>query len=157
MSIREAGPQDAEAIAALVNRAYEVEMFFVAGDRTSADRVRAALAAGVFLVDTDSGGELAACVHTSMDGARAHFGMLAVHPAQQGRGRGRTLIAEVERRARTHGAVAMDIEVVNLRTDLVTFYERLGYRAVGTRPYEHRPVRQPCHFICMTKPLVSRP
>jgi N-acetylglutamate synthase-like GNAT family acetyltransferase len=157
MSIREAGPQDAEAIAALVNRAYEVEMFFVAGDRTSAERVRSALEAGTFLVDEDPAGEVAACVHVSMDGTRAHFGMLAVDPVRQGRGRGRALIAEAERRARTQGATALDIEVVNLRTDLVVFYERLGYRAVGTRPYEHRPVRQPCHFICMTKPLVERP
>ncbi len=35
------------------------------------------------------------------------------------------------------------------------FYERLGYVATATAPYEHRPLLQPCHFILMTKPLDS--
>jgi hypothetical protein len=51
----------------------------------------------------------------------------------------------------------MTIKVVNLRTDLLLRYERLGYAATGTEPYVHRPVLQPCHFVLMEKPLAQAP
>ena len=39
--IRAAGTDDAEVLARLVNTAYEVEQFFVDGDRTNAEDIRA--------------------------------------------------------------------------------------------------------------------
>ncbi len=154
MNIRNATSDDAGAIARLVNQAYKVEAFFVAGDRTNPDDVRRLMSTGSFLVvDGDAAGEIAACIYTSLSGGRAYFGMLAVDPTKQRRGLGRALIDECERRARAAGARAMDIKVVNLRTDLLHRYERLGYLVDGTEPYEHRPVLQPCHFVVMTKTL----
>jgi GNAT superfamily N-acetyltransferase len=79
--------------------------------------------------------------------------MLAVRPDAQGRGLGGRLIAEAEAWAARAGASVMDIKVVNLRTDLLPRYARMGYVATGTEPYEHRPVLQPCHFILMEKGL----
>jgi GNAT superfamily N-acetyltransferase len=79
--------------------------------------------------------------------------MLAVRPDAQGRGLGGRLIAEAEARAARAGASVMDIKVVNLRTDLLPRYTRMGYVATGTEPYDHRPVLQPCHFILMEKGL----
>jgi GNAT superfamily N-acetyltransferase len=135
-----------------VNEAYEVEAFFVAGDRTHADEVGRLIDLGQCLVaETDDG--LQACVHLSVQGDRGYFGMLAVRPEAQGRGLGQRLIVEVERCAQRAGCQAIDIKVVNLRTDLIAFYERRGYRPVGAEPYVHRPVLQPCHFVVMTKSL----
>ena len=61
-SIRCATPADLGALTDLVNRAYQVEAFFVEGDRTTPDEVRALAEAGKFLV-LDAGGELAAAVY----------------------------------------------------------------------------------------------
>lgn len=158
MNIRQATLDDADAIARLVNQAYQVEAFFVAGDRTNPDDVRGLMHTGSFLVahDDDGGGapgEIDACVYTSLSGRRAYFGMLAVDPSKQRRGLGRALIDACERRAQAAGAQSMDIKVVNLRTDLLRRYERLGYLVAGTERYAHRPVLQPCHFVVMTKAL----
>lgn len=151
-SIRVARSGDTDAVVAIVNEAYRVEAFFVAGDRTHARETGALVEAGEILVAEDAGVVLA-CVHVSVRDGRGYFGMLAVRPDAQGRGLGGQLIAEAERRAADAGAIAMDIKVVDLRTDLMPRYARLGYRVAGTEPYEHRPVLQPCHFVLMTKSL----
>lgn len=152
MTFRVADDRDAAAIADLVNTAYEVEAFFVAGDRTSTADIRRLMAGGVFLVAGTSDA-IDGVVYTTTHGDRGYFGMLAVDPAQQGRGLGRALVAACEARAREAGCRAMDIKVVNLRTDLLALYGRLGYVEAGTEPYEHRPVLQPCQFVLMTKDL----
>jgi GNAT superfamily N-acetyltransferase len=154
--VRTATPADAEAVAALVNRAYEVEAFFVAGDRTSAAEVRHLMTEGrVLVVDReDAAGGVVACVFTSMERNRGYFGMLAVAPEAQKHGLGRALIEACESNARDGGCGAMTIKVVNLRTDLLRRYERLGYLVTGTEPYVHRPVLQPCHFVTMEKSLL---
>ena len=151
MQIREASLADAPAIAALVNRAYEVEHFFVAGDRTNVDAVAGMMMTGVFLLAEDDAGVSCACVYTSARPPRAYFGMLAVDPALQKRGFGRALITAAESRAQAAGCTSMDIKVVDLRKDLMRFYDHLGYLVTGTEPYEHRPVLQPCHFVTMAK------
>jgi len=153
VSLRLAGPPDAAAIARLVNRAYEVERFFVQGDRTSPDDVRTLLGRGVFILAMNEQDSLQGCVHVHVSGAGGRFGMLAVEPGAWGQGIGRRLIDAAEARAREGGAEMMTIEVVNLRTDLFPLYEKLGYQRAGTAPYVHRPVIQPCHFVVMTKQL----
>jgi GNAT superfamily N-acetyltransferase len=155
VTVRIAVPDDAAAVAALVNRAYQVEAFFVAGDRTNAKEVRQLMEQGrILAVDCDPPHEgIVGCVFTSVNGGRGYFGMLAVAPEAQGRGLGRALIEACESAARDAGCHVMAIKVVNLRTDLIQRYERLGYVATGTEPYVHRPVLQACHFVNMEKPL----
>ena len=92
-------------------------------------------------------------MYVSVSGERGYFGMLAVAPDHRGRGFGHALIQAAEDHARAAGCRVMDIKVVNLRAELFAFYERLGYRVVGTEPYEHRPVLQPCHFVRLEKQL----
>lgn len=153
MTTRPATMDDAEAIAALVNRAYEVERFFVEGDRVTPAAVRQDLGTGEIHLVIGAGGALHACIYVRVTGDRGYFGMLAVDPAEQGRGLGRALIQMAEDQARARGARVMDISVVHLRADLLDFYRRLGYVATGTEPYVHRPVIQPVHFITMEKVL----
>jgi GNAT superfamily N-acetyltransferase len=152
--IRAAGAADAEALAALVNTAYQVETFFVDGDRTNPEDIRAEMARGTFLVAASAGARLDGCVYVSAREPAGYFGMLAVAPAAQRRGLGRRLIAAAEDWLRAAGRDRVHILVVNLREDLVAFYERLGYTRTGTEPYVHRPVKQPCWFVRMEKRLV---
>jgi ribosomal protein S18 acetylase RimI-like enzyme len=150
--VRPAREGDTEAIVAIVNDAYRVEAFFVGGDRTNPGEVRMLIEAGEFLV-AEEADRIVGCVQVAVRNGRGYFGMLAVPTTAQGRGIGRRLIAEAEQVARNAACPAMDIKVVNLRTDLVPLYDSLGYVATGTEPYVHRPVIQPCHFVTMTKRL----
>lgn len=156
--IREATPEDASAIAGLVNSAFRVEAFFKKGDRTDADEIRDMMSRGRFLLldEPMQGREpvLAACVYTTCAGERAYFGMLAVRPDSQGRGLGRRLIDAVEAVARDAGCHEMEIHIVNLREELPPFYRALGYVERGTLPFpEDGDATRPCHFIVMTKTL----
>jgi len=152
ITIRHAGEADAEAVARIVNQAYEVERFFVLGDRTSSQDVLAHVRRGILLVATE-GEATVGCVYAEIHGDRGSFGMLAVAPGRQGAGLGRQLIDAAERHIRDAGGRSIDIRVVNLRHDLLPRYRRLGYVDVGTEPYVHRPTIQPCHFVLMRKEL----
>ncbi|HVQ42741.1 MAG TPA: GNAT family N-acetyltransferase [Vicinamibacterales bacterium] len=147
-----AAPDDIPDLVRVINAAYEVEKFFVSGDRTAEDTVRRLMSKGAFLVTRDYG-RLAGCVYVELRGARAYFGMLSVEPARQGSGLGRRLVDEAEQYARDHGCEAMDIRVVNLRSELLPFYRKLGYVERATEPVDDPRALQPFHFILMSKAL----
>lgn len=86
------------------------------------------------------------------------FGPYAVNPQAQGRGVGKALLAMAEDFARQRGAVALQIDVVNHRSDLFPYYSRRGFVQVGTRPFYsncdlERDITRPTHFVTMEKPL----
>jgi ribosomal protein S18 acetylase RimI-like enzyme len=158
--LRVARADEAPAVAALVNAAFQVEAFFKRGDRTDASEVGDLMVRGEFLVldgpgaPGDASTGLAACVYVQVNDDRGYFGMLSIDPRFQRRGLGRSVVAAVESYFRARGCRAVDIQVVNLRQELPPFYERLGYAASGTLPFpEDGSSRQPCHFIVMTKAL----
>jgi predicted N-acetyltransferase YhbS len=151
--LREATAPDASAIAALINAAFEVERFFVEGSRTNVNEILEHMRKGRFLV-TEAGGRMTGCVYYESRGERGYFGLLAVHPADKGKGLGRMMVAAVEDELRKAGCQAVDIRVVNLRRELPPFYRRLGYEETGTEPFTAgAATKQACHFICMSKPL----
>ncbi|HUJ56980.1 MAG TPA: GNAT family N-acetyltransferase [Kofleriaceae bacterium] len=147
-SVRRATHRDADALARLVNAAYAIESFFVDGDRTHAGEIGDLLGRGAFVVLEQPGG-LAAAVYVQ----RGYFGMLSVHPERQGLGLGRRLVQVAEAMCEAEGCDAVDLRIINLREELGRWYRSMGYREVGTAPYEHRPVKQPCHFVEMRKVL----
>ena len=61
------------------------------------------------------------------------------------------MIAAAEAYCRDAGCVALDINVVNLRTELPPFYKRLGYVETGSAPFTDPRATRPCHMIVMTK------
>ncbi len=67
----------------------------------------------------------------------AYFGMFAIEPDAHGGGLGKTVIAEAERRvSELWGANQMVMTVINLRDELIAWYERRGYRQTGaTLPF----------------------
>jgi len=77
------------------------------------------------------------CTPTVSDTNAAYFGMFAIDPTIHGGGLGKTLIAEAERRVQALWAAnQMVMTVINLRTALIAWYERRGYRLTGaTLPF----------------------
>jgi GNAT superfamily N-acetyltransferase len=158
-AIREARPEYAPAIAALVNLAYRVEDFFKIGDRTDADEIRSIIERDRFLVVEDAD-RLVACAYLAIEGERGHFGMLSVHPEAQGGGLARTLIEHMEQTCAAGGCRYLDLEYVNLREELPTMYRRLGFEVTGEEPWpaEHlHRISRPAHFITMSKALTPSP
>jgi N-acetylglutamate synthase-like GNAT family acetyltransferase len=155
VSVRRAQPSDAPALAALVNRAYQVEGFFVDGNRTNPDEVRELVSGGSFLVlEDDQGIAAAVYVESRPERASGYIGMLSVEPRLQGKGIGTRLVRIAEAMLEALGATTVELQIVNLREELGRWYRSLGYREVGTAPYTHRPVKQPCHFVEMQRSLV---
>jgi predicted N-acetyltransferase YhbS len=151
---RSASSADSEQIARLVNAAFGPERFFIDGDRTNPDKVRALLQKGKFLLAEESGA-LVGCVYVELQGERGYFGLLAVDPTQQRAGLGSRLIDLAEEYCRRAGCRFMDITIVNLRTPLFGYYARLGYVENGTAPFpkEQHPPKVPCHLVKMVKSL----
>lgn len=154
VSVRRAQPADAAGVADLVNRAYAIEAFFVDGDRTSADEIRAMMDRGEFIVlEGERGGSISSLVAAVYVEARGYFGMLSVLPERQGLGLGTRMVRIAEAICEARGATTMHIRIINLREELARWYRSLGYREVGTAPYTYRPVKQPCHFVDMQRDL----
>jgi predicted dehydrogenase/predicted N-acetyltransferase YhbS len=155
-SIRTATAADASALARLINSAFAVEKSIIEGDRIRLPEVHAHLSTGEFLL-AEQDGSLAACVYVEPRGERAYFGLLSVAPAFHRNGLGRLMIRAAEDHAVERGARCMDINVVNLRTELPPIYRKLGYRETGASQLSPEVVTiQPCHLIRMSKPLVFR-
>jgi ribosomal protein S18 acetylase RimI-like enzyme len=141
---------DVEAVVALTQSAYRgaasragwtTEADLLDGQRTDAREVAELVGnSAVRLLLAEDGGQLvAACVVEKLSGEHAgegYFGMFSVRPDQQGRGTGRALLAEAERVARdVWHAPAMRMSVIDVRAELIAWYERRGYRRTG----EHQP------------------
>ncbi len=67
----------------------------------------------------------------------AYFGMFAINPDAHGSGLGKKLIAEAEKRVQDLWKCnQMVMTVINIRTALIEWYERRGYRLTGaTLPF----------------------
>jgi GNAT superfamily N-acetyltransferase len=140
---RAAGHADVDAVVALVESAYRgesgrrgwtTESDLLDGRRTDAELV------APLLVSPDDGlillaivdGNLRACCHIERHDDSAYFGMFAVDPSWQGSGLGKRVLAEAERFAReTWHCRAMHMAVIDLRSELIAWYERRGYRRTG--------------------------
>lgn len=153
-SVRRARPDEAPAIAELINLAYRVEAFFVSGDRTSPGEIRELMQRGEFFVLRRLDGLPAAAIYVEARDRRGYFGLLSVAPDAQRAGLGQRLVGVAEAYFRAHGCEVVELQVVDLRRELPPWYQRLGYRAVGTEAFPPLPaVKRPCHFIKMSKPL----
>jgi predicted N-acetyltransferase YhbS len=153
MDIRCADEADFDTILDLVNRAFQVESFFIEGDRLDGHSLRGYFDKGRFLL-AETNTKLVGCVYVEPHSDYSYLGLLSVEPSLQMAGLGRRLVAAAEEFARKMGSRRMELTVVHLRTELPPFYKKLGYKVVGTEPIrkEMEPrVKQPCHFIRMAK------
>ena len=168
---RAATPVDADAVVALVESAYRgdasragwtTQADFLDGRRTGADDVLACIARPQSrLLLAERTGQLLACAHVAVEDGAGYFGMFSVVPGLQGQGLGKQVLAEAERIARDEfGQATMRMTVIDLREELIAFYERRGYRRTGLRkpfPYGDErfglPRRSDLRFEVLEKPL----
>ena len=142
LHFRAATPADLDAIVALVTSAYRgdssragwtSEADFLDGNRIDAEVLRTDIerpGSRVLLAERD--GALLACAHVSEDDGAGYFGMFSVVPGLQGGGIGKQVLAECERIARDDWRLpAMRMTVIDIRDELIAFYERRGYRRTG--------------------------
>jgi predicted N-acetyltransferase YhbS len=153
LRMRTARKEDTDALVRLINDAFRPERFFIDGERTDATHIGELMTKGTFLLAED-GGELVGCVYVEPRDEHWYLGLLSVEPGRQGLGLGAFLMRAAEDHSRAAGATAMDLQIVNLRTELPGFYRRCGYEETGTAPLRpEMQVKQPCHFIVMSKKL----
>jgi len=152
--VRIAAPNDRAGMLPLINAAFGIEGF-LEGPRTDEAGLAERMHTGIFLLGYGAGG-LVASVYVEIRGPRGYFGMLAVDPAQQGKGYGRAMVRAAEDHCRKNGCTAMDLTVLSLRRELPPFYRKLGYVETGTEEFRpSRPLREgiECHCIVMSKGL----
>jgi GNAT superfamily N-acetyltransferase len=98
--------------------------------------------------------DLVACVFVKVTGDRTYLGTLSVDPALQKSGLGTRMMAEAEAYARAAGCKALDIRIINLRTELALIYRKFGFVETGIETLEHtKGFTQPVYFITMSKTL----
>ena len=116
----------------------------------------------VLLAERD--GQLVACAHVADDHGEGYFGMFSVDPAQQGGGIGKQVMDAAEAHAaREWGVPVMQMTVIDIRDELIAFYERRGYQRTGIKkpfPYGDErfgiPKRDDLRFEILEKALVAQ-
>ncbi|GAB3056902.1 GNAT family N-acetyltransferase [Stenotrophomonas tumulicola] len=144
LTFRAATPADIPALIALVTSAYRgdasrvgwtTEADILDGARIDAEGLQADLdrPRSTILVAEDAG-RLLACAHVADGGEHGYFGMFAVDPGQQGSGIGKQMITEAEAHGvREWGLRSMLMTVIDIREELIAFYERRGYQRTGIK------------------------
>lgn len=153
LDFRVAGEADIDAIVALVEGSYRgdasrtgwtTEADLLDGMRIDAQRVRDDLERKdslVLLGERD--GQLLACANVCVEDGVGYFGMFSVVPCMQGGGIGKQMLAEAERIAREEWTLpVMRMTVIDVRDELITFYERRGYYRTGIhKPFPYGDAR----------------
>lgn len=154
ITIRTANETDAEPLVPLINRAFAVELKYFSTERIDLPDLLKHMEKGEFLV-AEEAGELAGCVYLEVRRPDlCYFGLLAVDPNKQGRGIGLKLIEAAENYGREAGCPVMEIRILDLRTELPPFYEKLGYSVIRYETLPQIPsAYQPYQFILMEKGL----
>ncbi|MDQ2971688.1 MAG: GNAT family N-acetyltransferase [Pseudomonadota bacterium] len=174
-AFRAARPNDTDAIVALIESAYRgdasragwtTEADFLEGQRTDTREIGGLIARpDARFVLAENGGRLLACclIEQQPDGDAldCYFGMFSVCPDMQGGGLGSALLAEAERIARGQWHCrAMRMSVIDIRAELIAWYERRGYRRTGEhKPFPYGdarfgiPKRDDLRFEWLVKPL----
>jgi ribosomal protein S18 acetylase RimI-like enzyme len=171
LRFRPAGVPDIPAVVALVESAYRgvaskvgwtTEADLLGGQRTDPEDVRSCIERAqsvVLLAERDA--ELIACCHVAAEDGAGYFGMFSVRPTLQGGGIGKQVIAEAERIVREDWRLpAMRMTVIDVRDELIAFYERRGYVRTGIKkpfPYGDprfgQPRRDDLQFEVLEKQL----
>lgn len=107
--------------------------------------------------------QLLACVHVAEENGAGYLGMFSVRPDGQGSGIGKQVMQEAERYVREDLQLpAMRMTVIDIRDELIAFYERRGYARTGIKkpfPYGDErygiPKRDDLRFEILEKGLLE--
>ena len=174
LTFRHAGEADIDAIVRLVEGSYRgdasragwtTEADLLDGMRIDAAGVRADMERGgslVLLGERDD--QMLACANICVENGAGYFGMFSVVPGLQGGGIGKQMLAEAERIARDAWQLpVMRMTVIDVRDELIAFYERRGYHRTGIHkpfPYGDErfgiPKRDDLRFEVLEKSLLEK-
>jgi ribosomal protein S18 acetylase RimI-like enzyme len=161
---------DIPAIAYLLNSAYRgetskkgwtTEAHLIVGEtRTNEANIKEIMEqkGSVFLKYTNGPQEIIGCVNLQQQDNKLYLGMLSVDPQLQGGGVGKQLLQAAEEYGRYVHCTAIYMSVISIRTELVQWYERHGYKDTGERisfkedELIGKPL-QPLEFMIMEKRL----
>jgi GNAT superfamily N-acetyltransferase len=171
LRFRRAELPDVPAVVVLVESTYRgdvsrggwtTEADLLDGRRTDEDDVRSCIERDrsfVLLGVRDD--QIVACAHVMTEDDAGYFGMFSVTPTLQRAGIGKAVLAEAERIVRDEwGLAVMRMTVIDVRDELIPFYERRGYHRTGTKkpfPYGDErfgiPKRDDLRFEVLEKRL----
>jgi len=163
--------EDAPALTNLLNTAYRgesskrgwtTEAHLISGNSRTIDAEveRILLRPGsTFLKYTNEKNEIIGCVNLQQHGHKIYFGMFSVSPMLQGVGIGKKLLHASEVYAKQLGCKAIYMTVISVRSELINWYQRHGYKDTGERkPFTEDPVSgkhlQQLEFMTLEK-LIS--
>ncbi|TDT37775.1 ribosomal protein S18 acetylase RimI-like enzyme [Halospina denitrificans] len=167
--IRDAGQEDAGAIAKLANRAYRgdasragwtTEANLLGGQRTDRDMVLEMMDSAYFRLLWEGSTLLGSVQLVPIDETTAEIGMFAVEPSRQGEGIGNRLLKDAETVAHQQlSCEQLRMRVLHQRNDLIAYYHRRGYRETGETaafPESERfgnPLVDDLWFVVLENPL----
>jgi ribosomal protein S18 acetylase RimI-like enzyme len=154
MKIRQATASDADEIARIINAAFEIEREFRTGERTSPSKILTSISVKheIFLVAED-GGRLIGAVEVRVEADAGYFGMLAVEASVRRGGIGRALVEAAEAHCRRAGCSVMTLSTGENRTELIPYYEKMGYRVTAVEPSTNPAFKYPIRVVKMAKPI----
>jgi len=168
MTVTPATPNDLPQLLILINSAYRGDVS-KKGWTTEADLIGGEIRTdglaleelinsdgAAFLKCINEKGNIEGCVYLHKKEDRLYLGMLSVSPSLQSRGTGKMLMAAAENHAKQFGCRAIFMRVISVRKELISWYEKLGYRKTGERepfPDDNRygTPTQPLEFLIMEK------
>lgn len=165
-----ASPADIKAVNDLLNSAYRgessklgwtTEAGLIAGEtRSDEQTVREIMQqqGSVFLKYSTADLGISGCVNLQQFGDKLYLGMFSVSPHLQGAGIGKAILKAAEEYAVQVHCTMIYMTVISVRTELINWYERNGYRDTGERkPFIEDALTgrhlQPLEFMVMQKIL----
>jgi ribosomal protein S18 acetylase RimI-like enzyme len=135
LTIRDARPGDARALAALIGQlGYPTSAAAVAG---RVERLRSSADDRLVVAEVDGSIVGLAGLHTSLsveyDEPAAKVSAIVVDERHRRRGIGEALVAEMEAEARRRGCCLIFLTTAERREDAHAFYRRIGFEETGRR------------------------
>lgn len=150
-TIRDATCEDAEVVARVIRTSFrDVALRFgltpenapTHPSNCQSDWIQSELARGVSYYLLCSDGLVAGCVALEFASPSvAYLERLGVLPEQRGRGFGVELVRHALCQARSARATVVSVGVIAEHTEVVSWYEQLGFAHAGTRRFPHLPFR----------------
>lgn len=161
---------DVVEITALLNVAYRgegskqgwtTEADLIAGEvRTNEAKVHEVIQQqlSVLLKYVNEKQQIVGCVNLQQHHNKLYLGMFSVLPNMQGSGIGKQLLLAAEEYAHSVQCIAIYMTVIDVRTELIQWYQRYGYKDTGERkPFIEDELSgkhlQPLTFMTLEKNL----
>ena len=155
------------AVEQLVNSAYRgeeskqgwtTEAVLLGGERVTAASLLKDIATDDTCIYTccNEHGEMNACFFLQKKQDKLYIGMLSVSPALQNKGIGKLLLQVAEKLAQVNNCIALTMTVISVRTELIDWYLRCGFKPTGEMyPFDFPGAillkKEPLHFIVLDK------